>query len=307
MARWLGRLLLPVVVGVLTLVALAVPASAHGQLAMSTPAKDSTVKTPLESLRLYFTEAPAPNAYFTVTAPNGARVDQTWTHGQPERLDKPVQEYNLVNGVWEPSVYNTGFPAVIPVAYWPEQGEYVVHYLSIASDGEPVKGELRFTYKGRTSAPPKGWRAPTNEPDAILLASAEPGSATTADATPQSGDGALGPVAPSQASTGSAAGPAAVPETGAATAPAARTAAGQDDSGTGLSVWLVPALLVVGAGALVLRAARRSAPSTGAAPARTAAAKGPAAKRPSGRPRPKTPTSSSQSRTANRPRSAKRR
>ncbi|WP_244460318.1 copper resistance CopC family protein [Microbispora triticiradicis] len=307
MARWLGRLLLPVVVGVLTLAALAAPASAHGQLAMSTPAKDSTVKTPLESLRLYFTEAPAPNAYFTVTAPNGARVDQAWTHGQPERLDKPVQEYNLVNGVWEPSVYNTGFPAVIPVAYWPEQGEYVVHYLSVASDGEPVEGDLRFTYKGKTSAPPKGWKAPTNEPDAGLLSSAEPGSGATANATPESGGSALGPVAPSQASTGSAAGPAAVPETGAATAPAARTAAGQDDSGTGLSVWLVPALLVAGAGALVLRAARRPAPSTGAAPARTAAAKGQAAKRPSGRPRPKTPTSSSQSRTANRPRSAKRR
>ncbi|MEU8195189.1 copper resistance protein CopC [Microbispora amethystogenes] len=313
MARWLGRLLLPIVVGVLAVAALAAPASAHGQLAMSTPAKDSTVKTPLESLRLYFTEAPAPNAYFAVTAPSGARVDQTWTHGQPERLDKPVQEYNLVDGVWEPSVYNTGFPAVVPVAYWPERGEYVVHYLSIASDGEPVKGELRFTYKGRTTAAPKGWKAPANGPDAALLATSEPGSGATANATPDSGGGALGPVAPSQAGAGPTTGPAAVPETGAGTAgpaPAARTAAQQDDSGTGLSVWLVPALLVAGAGVLILRAARRRpAPATGAAPARTAGPKKPAAGRPSGRstPKPKTPTSSSQSRTANRPRSAKRR
>ncbi|WP_405089173.1 copper resistance protein CopC [Microbispora sp. NBC_01389] len=317
MARWLGRLLLPIVVGVLALAALAAPASAHGQLAMSTPAKDGTVKAPMESLRLYFTEAPAPNAYFAVTAPSGARVDQTWTHGRPERLDKPVQEYNLVDGVWEPSVYNTGFPAVVPVAYWPERGEYVVHYLSIASDGEPVKGELRFTYKGRTSGPPKGWQAPTNEPDSALLASSEPGSGAGANPTSDGGGGALGPVAPSQAGSGPATDPttgaAAVPETGAGTAgpaPATRTAARQDDSGTGLSVWLVPALLVAGAGVLILRAARRRPASpTGAAPARTAGSKTPATGRPSGRPkpRPKTPTSSSQSRTADRPRSAKRR
>ncbi|MFI7033505.1 copper resistance protein CopC [Microbispora rosea] len=299
MARWLGRLLLLIIVGVLAMAALAAPASAHGQLAMSTPVKDSTVREPMESLALYFTEAPAPNAYFAVTAPSGARVDRPWTHGGPKRLDKPVQEYHLVNGFWEPSVYNTGYPAQIPVAYWPERGEYVVRYLSIASDGEPVQGELRFTYKGPTSGPPKGWQAPDDEPDPSLLASAEPGSGAQPPA-PQSGGSpaAMGPAAP-QAGAGAAAVPetggsqGAVPETG--TAGTAARAAQPGDSGSGLSVWLVPAVLVVGAGVLVVRAARRPAPVT------------PAPGRPSGRPQAKKPARAPASRSPQRPKSTKRR
>ncbi|MEV4297044.1 copper resistance CopC family protein [Microbispora rosea] len=315
----MGRLLLLIVAGVLTMTALAAPASAHGQLAMSTPAKNGTVREPLKSLSLYFTEQPAPNAYFAVTAPNGARVDRPWSHGQPERLDKPVQEYNLINGVWEPSVYNTGYPAQIPVAYWPERGEYVVRYLSIASDGEPVRGELRFTYKGTTSGPPKGWQAPDDEPDPSLLASAEPGSgaqppvpqagaspapatqagaspapATQAGASPApatqtgSSPAAMGPAAPQAGGS-----QAAVPQTG--TAGTAARAAQPGDSGSGLSVWLVPAVLVVGAGVLVGRAARRPAPVT------------PAARRPSGRPQARKPARAPASRSPHRPKSTKRR
>ncbi|MGW5263431.1 copper resistance protein CopC [Microbispora sp. NPDC004025] len=299
MARSLGRLLLLVVIGVLAMTALAAPASAHGQLAMSTPVKDSTVREPMKSLTLYFTEAPAPNAYFAVTAPSGARVDRPWAHGRPERLDKPVQEYNLVNGTWEPVVYNTGFPAEIPIAYWPERGEYVVRYLSIASDGEPVRGELRFTYKGRTSGAPKGWQAPDNEPDPGLLDSHEPEGGTQTP-VPEAGGSpaAMGPAAP-QAGTGPAAasetggGQGAVPETG-SPGTAAR-AAQPSDSGSGLSVWLVPAILVVGAGVLVVRAARRPAPATAAA------------RRPGGRPQAGKPSRAPASRTPHRPKSAKRR
>ncbi|MBB2747319.1 UNVERIFIED_ORG: hypothetical protein FHR35_007198 [Microbispora rosea subsp. rosea] len=290
-------MLLPVVVGVVAMATLSAPAFAHGQLAMSTPAKDGTVHEPLESLSLYFTEAPTPNAYFAVTSPSGARVDQPWTHGQPKRLDKPVQEYNLVNGVWEPSVYNTGFPAEVPVAYWPERGKYVVRYLSIASDGEPVRGELRFTYKGKTSGPPKGWQAPHNEPDPILLASAEPGSGTQTP-MPETGGSpaAMGPAVPQgggspAAVSGTGGSPAAVAEIGGTAARTAEPA----DSGTGLSVWLVPALLVVGAGVLVARAARRPAPATTAA------------RRPSGRPQGKKPSHAPASRTPHRPKSTKRR
>ncbi|MEN3540666.1 copper resistance protein CopC [Microbispora sp. ZYX-F-249] len=315
MARRLGRLLLLIVVGVLTMTALAAPASAHGQLAMSTPVKDSTVREPMKSLALYFTEAPAPNAYFAVTAPSGARVDRPWVHGRPERLDEPVQEYNLVNGTWEPVVYNTGFPAEIPVAYWPERGEYVVRYLSIASDGEPVRGELRFTYKGRTSGPPKGWQAPDNEPDPGLLDSHEPGSGaqtpvseaggspapvTQAGGNPapvtQAGSpAAIGPAAPQAGGS-----PAAVPETGGQGAvpgtgtagTAARTAQPADSV---LSVWLVPSILVVGTGVLVVRAARRPAPAT------------PAPRRPSGRPQARKRSRAPASRTPQRPKSTKRR
>ncbi|MEU9836425.1 copper resistance protein CopC [Streptosporangium sp. NPDC048047] len=289
MARCLGRLLLVVVVGALATAALAAPASAHGQLAMSTPVKGGTVREPMKSLALYFTEVPASNAYFAVTAPGGARVDRPWTHGRPERLDKPVQEYNLVNGVWEPSVYNTGFPAEIPVAYWPERGEYVVRYLSIASDGEPVRGELRFTYKGGTSGPPKGWRAPDNEPDPALLASAGPGNGTQAPVPETGGSPAvIGPAVPQ---TGGS--QAAVPETGTAGAPTGD--AQPAGSGTGSSVWLVPAVLVVGAGVLVVRAARRPAPTAAAV------------RRPSGRPQARAPSRAPASRTPHRPESAKRR
>ncbi|WP_147944642.1 copper resistance protein CopC [Microbispora sp. CSR-4] len=304
MARWLGRLLLLIVASVLTMTALAVPASAHGQLAMSTPAKDGTVREPLESLSLYFTEAPAPNAYFAVTSPSGARVDRPWTHGRPKRLDKPVQEYNLVDGFWEPTVYNTGFPAEVPVAYWPERGEYVVRYLSIASDGEPVRGELRFTYKGKTSQPPKGWQAPDNEPDPSLLDSDGHGSGTQAPAPSTNGSpaasqtggspAAMGPAAPQAggspaAVSGTGGSPAAVPATGSA---AARVAQPADSV---LSVWLVPAVLVAGAGALVVQAARRPALAT------------PAPGRPSGRPQARKPARAPASRTPQRSKSTKRR
>ncbi|MEU8204954.1 copper resistance protein CopC [Streptosporangium sp. NPDC049046] len=260
MARWLGQLLVLAVVAVVALTTLATPASAHGQLAMSTPAKDSTVKEPLESLALYFTEKPAPNAYFTVTAPSGARVDEPWSHGQPERLDEPVREYNLVDGTWQPSLYHTGFPAKVPVAHWPEKGLYVARYISVASDGEKVEGEVRFTYKGPTSGPPKGWKAPTNEPDPALLAMLEPG-ATTPSAP------AAGPVAPQ-----------ATPQT---TPQAAASNAPQATSGFDLSVWLLPALLVVGAGFMVVRAARRPAPSGAQVRRRST---GPPGRKPAGRP-----------------------
>ncbi|MFB9676597.1 copper resistance CopC family protein [Streptosporangium vulgare] len=260
MARWLGQLLVLAVVAGVALTALATPASAHGQLAMSTPAKDSTVKEPMESLALYFTEKPAPNAYFTVTTPSGARVDEPWSHGQPKRLDEPVTEYNLVDGNWQPNLYHTGFPAIVPVAYWPEQGLYVARYVSVASDGEKVTGEVKFTYKGKMSQPPKGWKAPTNEPDPALLNPAEPG--TTAPSA--------GPVAPvtSQAT------PQTTPQAAASNAP-------QATSGFDLSVWLLPALLVVGAGFMVVRAARRPSPRGAEVRRRST---GPPGRKPPGRP-----------------------
>lgn len=89
----------------------------------------------------------------------------------------------------------------------------------------------------------------------------------------------------------------AVPETG-TSGTAARTAQ-PADSGTGLSVWLVPALLVIGAGVLVARAARRPAPAT------TPAA--PAARPSPGRPQARKPARPSASRTPQRPKSTRRR
>lgn len=283
MARWLGQLLVLAVVAGVALTALATPASAHGQLAMSTPAKDSTVKEPMESLALYFTEKPAPNAYFTVTTPSGARVDEPWSHGQPKRLDEPVTEYNLVDGNWQPNLYHTGFPAIVPVAYWPEQGLYVARYVSVASDGEKVTGEVKFTYKGKMSQPPKGWKAPTNEPDPALLNPAEPGATAPS----------AGPVAPvtSQAT------PQTTPQAAASNAP-------QATSGFDLSVWLLPALLVVGAGFMVVRAARRPSPRGAEVRRRST---GPPGRKPPGRPAAATSATSGKARSGKAVKTAKRR
>ena len=160
MRRVLTRLLTIVMSGLvatsLSVFVLAVPAAhAHGRLVVSTPADGSELDKPVESLSLAFTEKPASFAYFTVTAPNGQRVDQRWWHSEPFPLDEPVRELNLVNGVWEPQFYHTGFPVTVPVSHWPGKGTYVARYRTVASDGEKVEGEVRFTYTGRaTAAPP---------------------------------------------------------------------------------------------------------------------------------------------------------
>ena len=221
-------------VAVSSIVGSPLPAYAHGQLAVSTPADGSTVSAPIADVSLAFTEQPAPFAYLTVTAPSGIRVDRPWSPAEPVRLDEPVREYQLVNGVWEPRLFHTGFPALVPVAYWPEQGLYVVRYQTVASDGEEVNGEVRFTYTGAISPAPAGWQAPTDQPSAELLAAAGHARPTT------------GPT-PSAAAQPRA-------------APADRT--------DGLSVWLVPVLLLIGAAVLIAQVARRP-PATVAAPARS--------------------------------------
>ncbi|MEV6930349.1 copper resistance protein CopC [Dactylosporangium sp. NPDC051485] len=209
----------------------ATPAAAHGQLAMSDPVADSTVSQPKSELTLYFTETPASYAFFTVTTPSGRRVEGAWRAGEPKRLDRPVQEYYLVNGKFEPRSFNTGYPAVIAVSHWPEQGQYAVAYHSVASDGEAVKGTLKFTYSGPLTPPPAGWAAPTSGPsDALTRAmSGEP------TATPGLfSDVRSAPPAPAPAQ--------------AATPPTPFV----------LTDWLIPALIVVGVGWIVVAAARRA-------------------------------------------------
>ena len=74
------------------------PAYAHGQMVMSTPADGATVREAVDSVSLAFTEKLPEFAYFSVTAPNGARVDRPWSHAEPFQLAKPVREYQLVDG-----------------------------------------------------------------------------------------------------------------------------------------------------------------------------------------------------------------
>jgi methionine-rich copper-binding protein CopC len=153
----------------------ATPAAfAHGGLAVSSPTNGGTLTAPQESVTLSFTEKPAPFAFFSITAPTGERVDRRWSHGEPMPLQEPVREYQLVSGVWQPQLFHTGFPAKVPVAYWPQQGQYVVRYQSVASDDEPVKGEVRFTYSGAVIPAPAGWQPPTDQPSQQLLAPAGP-------------------------------------------------------------------------------------------------------------------------------------
>jgi methionine-rich copper-binding protein CopC len=220
------------------------PASAHGQLATSTPLTGTVVREPLTQLALYFTEKPAANAHFAISGPNGSRVDNGWSFGEPKRLDKPVTEYFMVNGVFEPRLYHTGFPAMVTVAHWPAKGRYTANYLSVASDGEAVRGTVTFDYQGRTTAAPAGWTAPTAGPDPALLAQAEAEGSTSPAATGSA-------VAPTGAPTDNPAG------------------AAEEKADGGFPAWLVPALIVVVVSAIVLVAARRRpAPRRAATPSR---------------------------------------
>ncbi|MEU4677735.1 copper resistance protein CopC [Micromonospora sp. NPDC023737] len=180
------------------------PAAAHGTLATSAPADGSTVSQPLTAVELYFTEQVAGNAYFTVTAPGGVRVDGGWTHGEPKPLDQPVREYFLVDGKFEPREYATGFPAVVRIAHLPATGQYSVSYLTVASDGDPVRGATTFRYTGPTKPAPQGWRPPTDQPDPTLLAAAEQHSAPGPGPATISGSPSAAPAASSPPAAASA-------------------------------------------------------------------------------------------------------
>ncbi|MEU7650466.1 copper resistance protein CopC [Micromonospora taraxaci] len=242
--RVLSGVLALLLASAVALLASAQPASAHGTLAMSTPAGGATVSEPLTAVQLFFTEKAAPNAFFTVTAPGGIRVDNSWSYGEPKPLDKPVREYFLVNGQFEPREYTTGFPATVAVTHLPAKGQYSVSYLSVASDGDTVRGTLTFRYNGPVTAAPKGWSPPTTQPDPALVAATEQhGSSGQASAVPTA---SAQPVTPPS-------GAAAVPPTGPA-----------EESGSGALAWAgwaaAIAAAVAAAGFVVWR--RRTA-STG--------------------------------------------
>ncbi|TCB98455.1 copper resistance protein CopC [Micromonospora zingiberis] len=197
--RVTSGLLALVLATAVAVLAAAPPAAAHGGLAMSTPAADATVTEPLTAVQLYFTEQVVPNAYFAVTAPGGTRVDNGWNHGAPRQLDQPVREYFLVDGMFQPREYTTGFPAVVNLAHLPAAGQYTVSYLSVASDGELVRGTMSFRYTGPVTPAPAGWSPPTGQPDPALLAAAEQhghdgGSSSASAAPPASAPPAAAPV-----------------------------------------------------------------------------------------------------------------
>jgi methionine-rich copper-binding protein CopC len=172
------------VAGGVTVFGTSAPAAAHGQFVSSDPASGTEVTTALERILVYFTEKPTSNAYFAVTEPGGLRVDRLWSHGPSRPLDPPVHEwFHDENGDWVPRSYDTAYAAQIPIAYWPVTGEYKVTFLSVATDGQPVRGEFTFTYSGPTSTLPPNFRPQRSEPDPNLLVVA----ATDAPTAPASG------------------------------------------------------------------------------------------------------------------------
>ena len=192
------------------------PALAHGTLVSSTPANGATVRARVDAVSLTFTEMPAPFAYFTITGPTGVRLDNGWSNGQPGPLAEPVREYQLENGEWKPMVYEVGFPVNVTVSHWPGPGTYTAAYYTVASDGDLVKGDIRFAYRGATVPAPPGWQPPTDQPKPELLAAE------------------------------AAAHPSAMVSTPPQSQPAAMTeSAPQTD--TKLWAWLVPVLLIVAA------------------------------------------------------------
>jgi methionine-rich copper-binding protein CopC len=270
LSTWLRRVLAAgSAAGLATAIALLAavpPAAAHGTLGMSTPADGATVAEPLTTVELYFTERVSTNAYFTVTAPGGGRVDNGWAHGSPKPLDQPVREYFLVEGKFEPREYTVGFPALVTVAHLPAAGQYSVSYLSVASDGDPVRGTLTFRYTGRPTPAPQDWSPPTNQPDPALLAAAE-------------GHGS-GQAPPSAAATPPG-------QASATTAPVAAPPPSAQDPGSagwiGWTGWVVALVAVVAGLALWRRGALSPAARPGSG--RSGARGAPGAKRgPSGRP-----------------------
>ncbi|MFE9655815.1 copper resistance protein CopC [Micromonospora sp. NPDC006431] len=250
--RAASGLLACVLVSAVAVLGFASPAAAHGTLAMSTPAEGVTVNEPLAAVQLYFTERVADNAYFTITAPGGGRVDNGWNHGSPKPLDKPVREYFLVAGKFEPREYSTGFPAVVTLAHLPAAGQYSVSYLSVASDGEPVRGTMSFRYTGRVTAAAPGWRPPTSQPDPSLVAAAE----QHASSGHGSGHSSAAPAALPVPST-----PPAAPSLSASPpAVAAPSTAQDDEGGLGWVAWTGWAVAVAAAVAGIVNWRRRPAP-----------------------------------------------
>jgi methionine-rich copper-binding protein CopC len=154
------------------------PAAAHGQFVTSDPVPGSQVATALQTIYVFFTEKPTSNAYFAVTAPNGYRVDRVWSHGPSKAIPRVHEWYHQADGRWVVRAYDTAFSAQVPIAYWPETGEYTVEFVSVSTDGQPVRGNFTFRYSGPVSEIPADFRPQRSEPDPNLLAVAPPGAPT---------------------------------------------------------------------------------------------------------------------------------
>ena len=106
-------------------------ASAHTELTSSDPADGSTLTEAPTEVMLTFEGEISEDSTFTVTGPAGDEV------GSGE-LDLDVAERNVLRG--EVTVE--------------EAGEYVVAYAIVGEDGDPIEGEVTFTFDAEGTASP---------------------------------------------------------------------------------------------------------------------------------------------------------
>ena len=122
--------------------------SAHTDLSSSDPADGSTLTEAPTEVVLTFESEISEDASFIVTGPSGDEV------GSGE-LDLDVAERNVIRG----AVTVEG------------AGDYVIGYSIVGEDGDPIEGEVTFTFE------PDGTAAPET-PDTAMPVSAGPNVAT---------------------------------------------------------------------------------------------------------------------------------
>jgi copper resistance protein C len=217
-----SRRIVAVVAALWLVLAVAVPALAHADLASSDPADKAVLATPPTVITLTFTEGlDQGKSSFQVSGPDGA----VGTGKAVKDGSKVMTLDGLDLGA----------------------GAYAIKWTSVATDGHVARGTLSFTVSEPTPAPATPAPAPTEAPtDAAPSAPPDDASVaptdvlTAAPSTPGSSTSAAAP----------AASPAATPGPG--TDPATTTG-----SGTDVLIPIVAGLLLVaGIGAFLLRRGR---------------------------------------------------
>lgn len=148
------------------LLGLAAPASAHDELAGSTPASGATLRTPPTAVTLTMSEPPSTTIppVVVVTGPDGARVED----GKPTVTGSVITQ------------------ALRPVS---EPGAYEIAFRVVADDGHPLTGTIPFSIAA-TAATQSATAGPTSSPVEPSPAPSESFLAGTGTTTPSPSQGA---------------------------------------------------------------------------------------------------------------------
>lgn len=152
------------------LVGLAPPASAHNEVASTTPAANSTVTTAPTEVVLHFEEAPLPG---------GTAIVVRDPKGTPVTSGKTVM---------------TGADATIALAPLTLAGKYAVTYRSASDDGHTVTGAFTFTVPASAITPsetptPTPTPTETPAPTSSETPSSSASSSASVDPAPASSSG----------------------------------------------------------------------------------------------------------------------